>query len=118
MSADLIIIACCSEVALALQANDVLVEYGFSIRVVSMVSREIFERQDEKYRKQVLPDEIENRLAVEAALPVGWERYTGPRGRVIGMTGFGASAPGALLMEKKGFTVENIVRLAEEIIKQ
>lgn len=116
--ADLIIIACGSEVALALQAKDVLEEKGFSIRVVSMVSREIFERQDEKYRKQVLPDEIENRLAVEAALPVGWERYTGPRGRVIGMTGFGASAPGALLMEKKGFTVENIVRLAEEIIKQ
>ncbi len=116
--AQLIIIASGSEVALAMQAKNVLEEKGLSVRLVSMVSRELFERQDESYRKEVLPDEIEKRLVVEAALPVGWERYTGLRGRVIGVSGYGASAPGALLMEKMGFTGDNIVRQAEEIIKQ
>ncbi|MFY9385504.1 MAG: transketolase [Dethiobacteria bacterium] len=114
--ADLIIIAGGSEVAPALQAKEILEDKGFSVRVVSMVSREIFERQDERYRQQILPDEIECRLAVEAALPLGWERYTGSRGSVIGVTGFGASAPGAILMEKMGFTAENIACQAEKLL--
>ena len=114
--ADLIIIACGSEVAPALRAKVLLEEGGFSIRVVSMPGREIFERQDESYRDKVLPAGVQKRLVVEAALPVGWERYTGIGGRVIGMAGFGASAPGALLMEKMGFTAENIVRQAKEML--
>lgn len=116
--ADLIIIAGGSEVALALQAKSVLEEKGVSVRVVSMVSWELFERQDESYRENVLPAEVEKRLAVEAAIPLGWERYTGHPGRVICVTGFGASAPGSLLMEKMGFTAENIIRRAEEMIAQ
>lgn len=112
----MIIIAGGSEVAPALQAKEILEDKGFSVRVVSMVSREIFERQDERYRQQILPDEIECRLAVEAALPLGWERYTGSRGSVIGVTGFGASAPGAILMEKMGFTAENIACQAEKLL--
>ena len=114
--ADLIIIAGGSEVAPALQAKDLLEEEGFSVRVVSMFSREIFERQEESYWERVLPAGIQKRLVVEAALPAGWGRYTGSAGRVIGMTGFGASAPGALLMEKMGFTAENIVRQAKEML--
>ncbi|NLA05492.1 MAG: transketolase, partial [Firmicutes bacterium] len=115
-SADLIIIASGSEVSLALQAAAVLEEKSRSVRVVSMVSWELFERQEESYRKQILPDGIENRLVVEAASPLGWERYAGARGRIVGLSGFGASAPGALMMEQMGFTVANIVRLAEEMI--
>lgn len=114
--ADLIIIAGGSEVALALQAKDALEVKGFSIRVISMSSWEIFERQDEFYREKVLPAGIKKRLAVEAALPVGWERYTGSGGRVIAITGFGVSAPGALLMEKMGFTADNIIRQAEKML--
>lgn len=117
-SPDLIIMASGSEVALALQAKEILEEKGYSIRVVSMVSWELFERQDEGYRQQVLPGEIKNRLAVEAALPMGWEHYAGSQGHIIGMHRFGASAPGAILMEKMGFTAENIVRQAEKIIKK
>ncbi|HPU02092.1 MAG: transketolase [Firmicutes bacterium] len=116
--ADLIIIAGGSELNPALQAKEILEGKGFSIRVVSMVSREIFERQEEAYRRQVLPDEIDKRLVVEAALPMGWERYAGSRGRILGITRFGASAPGAVLMEKMGFTAENIARLGEEIITE
>lgn len=114
--ADLIIIASGSEVAPALQAKDMLEDRGYSIRVVSMPSRETFDRQGQSYRESILPVGIQKRLAVEAALPVGWERYTGPGGRVIGMTGFGASAPGALLMEKMGFTADNIIHQAEEML--
>ena len=115
--ADLIIIASGSEVAPALEAGSILEESGYSVRIVSMLSWEIFERQDEEYREQVLPGEIEKRLVVEAALSLGWERYAGARGRIIGMTGYGASAPGNLVMEKMGFTVDNIVRQAEEMLK-
>ncbi|NLA11483.1 MAG: transketolase [Firmicutes bacterium] len=116
--ADLIIIASGSEVSLALEAAAVLEKKGCSVRVVSMVSWELFERQEESYRKEILPEEIENRLAVEAASPMGWERYAGARGRIVGLTGFGASAPGTLVMEQMGFTVDKIVRLAEEMIAQ
>ena len=115
---DLIIIASGSEVSLALQAGALLEERGFSVRVVSMVSWELFERQEESYRKQILPDAVENRLVVEAASPMGWERYAGRRGCIIGLTGFGASAPGAFLMEKMGFTVDRLVRRAEEMLER
>jgi len=116
--ADLIIIASGSEVSLALRAASALEAKGYSIRVVSMPSWELFERQDENYRKEVLPAEIEKRLVVEAAQPMGWERYAGACGSIIGMTGFGASAPGDQVMEKMGFTVENIVRRAGEMLEE
>ena len=114
--ADLLIIASGSEVSLALEAKAALEEKGRSVRVVSMPSWELFERQDQRYREKILPPGIEKRLIVEAAHPMGWERYAGARGRIIGISNFGASAPGARVMEKMGFTVENIVRLAGEML--
>ena len=113
--AELIIIASGSEVSLALDAAAILEKEGRSVRVVSMFSWELFERQEQGYREQILPDKIEKRVVVEAAHTMGWERYAGARGRIIGMNSFGASAPGAQVMEKMGFTAENIARLAREM---
>ncbi|MEW5784192.1 MAG: transketolase [Bacillota bacterium] len=114
---DLILIASGSEVSPALEAQQRLEAKGLSVRLVSLPSWELFLEQDQAYREVVLPAPVENRLAIEAALPMGWERFTGPRGRVIGMAGFGQSAPGELLMEKMGFSADNIVRVAEEMLK-
>ena len=75
-----------------------------------------FERQPQAYREEVLPPEVTVRLAIEAAAPFGWERYVGPRGAVIGMTRFGASAPYQVLAEKFGFTAANVVRKVHELI--
>lgn len=115
---DLILLAGGSEVSLALEAKEMLQRKGCAVRVVSMVSWELFEAQDEEYREQVLPKKAGRRLAVEAALPMGWERFVGCRGRVIGVDGFGSSAPGEVLMEKTGFSVANIVRRAAELLKE
>ncbi len=113
---DLIIIATGSEVHLALEAQEHLQEKGHSVRVVSMMCLERFEDQDDAYRDKVLPEKVEARLVVEAAHPMGWEKYAGPRGKIIGVTEFGASAPGEVVMEKRGICTENIVRGAEEVI--
>lgn len=114
---DLILIASGSEITLVLEAQRVLQEKGFGVRVVSLLSWELFREQDEAYREAVLPAGRTKRLAVEAALPMGWEVFTGSDGRVIGMDSFGASAPGEVVLEKMGFTVENIVRQAEEMLR-
>jgi len=74
-----------------------------------MPSWEVFEAQEAAYREKVLPTNIKARLSVEAAVPMGWRRYVGAEGRVIGIERFGASAPGAVVLEKFGFTVEAIV---------
>jgi transketolase len=116
-SPDVILIASGSEVPLVMEAKEVLEEKGISTRVVSMMSWELFELQPEYYRDSVLPESCVNRLAVEAGLSMGWERYTGGRGRIISMDRFGASAPGEILMEKFGFTVDNIVTQAVEMLK-
>ncbi len=108
-SPDVILLACGSEVSLVMEAKNVLEQKGMSTRVVSMMSWELFESQPDSYREEVLPRNCTKRLAVEAGLSMGWERYTGSEGRVICMDRFGASAPGEVLMEKFGFTVENIV---------
>jgi len=113
---DLIIIATGSEVHLALQAQDQLQEKGSSVRVVSMVSLELFLAQDDAYREEVLPKAVETRLVVEAALPMGWETIAGPKGLVIGVDEFGASAPGAVVLEKRGIYVANIICRAEEML--
>ena len=113
---DLIIIATGSEVHLALEAQDQLQEEGHSVRVVSMMCQERFEDQDNVYREVVLPKAVEARLVVEAAHPMGWEKYAGPRGKIIGVTEFGASAPGEVVMEKRGICTENIIRSAKEVI--
>ena len=115
---DLILIAGGSEVNPALQAQQKLQEKGHSVRVVSMVSRELFLAQDEAYREEVLPADIERRLVIEAALPMGWESIAGPRGVVMGLEDFGASAPGDVVLEKRGICAESIVSKAEEILSK
>jgi transketolase len=114
---DMILIASGSEVHLVMAARERLAEKGVKARVVSMPSWELFEAMPASYRETVLPTEIKARLAVEMGLPMGWERYVGDAGAIIGMNGFGASAPGPVVQEKFGFTVEHVVRRALEILK-
>lgn len=106
---DLILIACGSEVELITGAESRLREKGLKVRLVSMPCARLFEEQPAEYREQVLPSAVTARLAVEAGSPFGWERWTGLAGAVIGIDRFGASAPGATLFEKFGFTVEHVV---------
>ncbi len=108
---DIILIATGSEVALALEAIDPLLAEGVSARVVSMPSWELFDAQDEAYRASVLPPD-KPKLAIEAGATLGWARYVGLKGDVIGIDRFGASAPGKVVMAKYGFTVENVVTRA------
>ncbi len=115
-SPQLLILASGSEVHLALEAREILQAQGVPTRVVAMPSWEIFERQGDAYKAEVLPSHIRARLAVEAAVPMGWERYVGIHGDVIGLDHFGASAPYKVLMEQFGFTVENIVARAKRLL--
>jgi len=103
-----VLIATGSEVAVAREAQELLADGGIRVRVVSMPSWELFDRQPESYRRQVLPPEISRRLAIEAATPLGWERYVGPEGEIHGIDGFGRSAPAPRLAEAYGFTGETV----------
>jgi transketolase len=105
---DAILIATGSEVQLALKAREIIAGKGVAARVVSMPSWELFEAQPKDYRDAVLPAEVTRRLAVEAGIAMGWERYTGAAGAFVGMARFGASAPGNVVMEQFGFTAENV----------
>ena len=102
-----ILIATGSEVQLALAAQRLLAQEGIFVRVVSMPSWDLFERQPEDYRESVLPKAVKARLAIEMASPFGWERYVGSEGAVLGISTFGASAPGDRVMKEYGFTPEN-----------
>jgi transketolase len=115
---DLILIATGSEVHIALEASKVLLGHGISAQVVNMPSWELFERTSSKYKNSVLPPEVTKRIVVEAGISLGWERYVGRQGLVIGMNGFGASAPADVMMEKFGFTAENIVSEALRYLKR
>lgn len=106
---DAILIASGSEVDLALKAQLRLSELGLDVRVVSMPSWDYFEKQSMSYRNSVLPDNIDHRIAIEMAASLGWERYVGRKGKIIGIDQFGASAKGEELMHKYGFTVDNII---------
>jgi transketolase len=110
---EIILIATGSEVALAMQAA---AQVNRRVRVVSMPCAERFEQQDENYRESVLPPAVRNRVAIEAGHVDYWRKYVGLDGRVIGMTSFGASAPGDVLMAKFGFTVENVVTTVNELL--
>ncbi len=111
----LILIASGSEVELAIGAYDKLTEQGVATRVVSMPCVEFFEAQDADYRDAVLPPNVRARVAIEAGSEQGWHKYVGLDGAVIGVEGFGASAPYKILMEKYGFTVDNIVDKATKV---
>ncbi|SYZ72259.1 transketolase 2, thiamin-binding [Candidatus Zixiibacteriota bacterium] len=115
---DIIMIATGSEVALTLGAAKILHDEGIGVRVVSMPSWELFGAQDDAYRKAVLPDTIRTRLAVEAASPLGWERWVGIDGDVIGVDKFGASAPDPRVLQAYGFSIENICERARKLIKR
>lgn len=113
---EVILIGTGSEVSLCLAAYEQLHADGVRVRVVSMPSWELFERQSEEYQQQVLPREVEARVAVEKAASFGWERWVGLRGSVVGMRTFGASAPLKALQQKFGFTVDNVVKVARELL--
>ena len=113
---DLILIATGSEIELAMNAEVRLTEQGHKVRVVSMPSTEVFDAQDAEYKQQVLPLEVPARIAVEAAHADFWYKYVGLDGRIIGMTSFGESAPAGDLFPFFGFTVENIVAAAEDML--
>jgi transketolase len=115
--ADLILIGTGAEVHLALQAQAQLAERGVRARVVSMPSWELFQAQPPSYRAEVLPPRIKARLAIEAGVTLGWERWVGDAGRVIGLDHFGASAPSKKLLEAYGFTVENVVKTALDLVQ-
>ena len=109
---DLILIATGSEVELAVNAADQLTQQGYQIRVVSMPSTEVFDRQDAAYRESVLPAAVSRRLAVEAGIADFWYKYVGLNGDVVGMTTFGESAPAEELFRQFGFTTENVTEKA------
>jgi transketolase len=113
---EIILIATGSEVSLAIDAYDKLSTEGIRCRVVSMPSWDIFEDQPQAYREAVLPPQVTARIAVEQGSTLGWDRYVGPRGKVIGMKTFGASAPLKELQRKFGFEPERIVGLAREML--
>jgi transketolase len=112
----LILIATGSEVPLAMEAREKLQGEGVAARVVSMPCCELFEEQDQNYRDEVLPPAITARLAIEAGVRQGWDRYVGMKGDVIGLDRFGASAPGDVVMRELGFNVENVLKRAKELL--
>ena len=115
---DIILIGTGSEVDVALQAGKKLASEGTRVRVVSMPSWELFDRQPGEYRDSVLPPSIRARVSVEAAAKIGWEHYVGLEGKVIGLDHFGASAPGPILFEKFGLTPDHVVAAAKELLKE
>ena len=113
---EIILIGTGSEVQHAVAAAEELQSEGVRARAVSMPSWEIFERQSEAYREEVLPRAVRRRVAVEAGSVVGWERYVGLDGAVIGMERFGSSAPGGVVMKEFGFTKENVLQAARKLL--
>jgi transketolase len=111
-----ILIASGSELRLAVEAHEKLVAEGIRCRVVSMPSWDLFDHQPQEYRDRVLPPNVKARVAVEQGSTLGWERYVGTSGRVIGMKTFGASAPLKALQEKFGFEPERVVATAKELL--
>lgn len=107
-----------SELAVALTASDILTERGIRSRVVSMMSMEVFEAQDEEYKKTVLPPTIRTRVAVEAASSMPWYRYVGLDGAIVSMDRFGASAPADILFKAFGFTPEHVADTCEHIVER
>lgn len=110
---ELILIASGSEVDLSLKAGEKLAADGIKVRVVSMPSWRVFDGQDAAYRESVLPNKVRARVAVEAAIAMGWERYIGLDGATVAMNGYGMSAPAEQIFEHFGFTVDNVVATAK-----
>ncbi|MGR5494928.1 transketolase [Vibrio diabolicus] len=113
---ELILIATGSEVELAVEATAQLTAEGKKVRVVSMPSTDAFDKQDAAYREAVLPSDVTARIAIEAGIADFWYKYVGFDGRIIGMTSFGESAPAGELFKMFGFTTENVVNTAKELL--
>jgi len=112
----LILLATGSEVALAMAAAQALAQRNIAAQVISMPCTSVFERQDAAYKEQVLPTSIKRRLAIEAGVSDFWYRYVGCEGRVLGMDRFGESAPAEALLEHFGFTVQNVIEIAQSML--
>jgi transketolase len=112
----LLLLATGSEVSLALETHERLATEGVRSRVVSMPCWALFEQQPRSYRESVLPPSVGARVAVEQASALGWDRYVGPLGATLTMSSFGASAPFAMLQQKFGFTVENLLKVARSVL--
>ncbi len=113
---ELILIGTGSELNLCVEAQKALTAQGRKVRVVSMPCIELFEEQSDSYKEKVLPNNVRSRIAVEAAGNFGWHKYIGLDGKYICMNSFGASAPGGTCMEKFGFTVENVLKEAQQLL--
>ena len=113
---DAIIIASGSEVSLAMQAKDELLKENIDVRVVSMPSMELFDKQDSEYKESVLPSNVRARLSIEMGCDFGWYKYVGLDGKTMSVNTFGASAPADVVIERYGFTVENVIKNIKEII--
>ncbi len=116
LETEAILIATGSELSLAVEAHEKLLAEGIRSRVVSMPSWDLFEQQPQEYRERVLPPSVKVRVAVEQASTLGWERYVGESGRVIGMRTFGASAPLKELQRKFGFEPDRVAAVARELL--
>ncbi len=114
---DVILIATGSEVSLAVEAHEALVADGVASRVVSLPCWELFDRQDDAYKDEVLPPAVTARVSIEEASTLGWDRWVGPEGTIIGMNTFGSSAPLKDLQTKFGFTPDRIAEAAKEATK-
>jgi len=113
---DVILIATGSEVGLALSAREELAGEGIGARVVSMPCSELFDRQPQDYRDAVLPPAVKAKVAIEQASTLGWHRYVGDGGAIVGMHTFGASAPLKMLLERFGFTPDAVAQVARECV--
>ncbi|ALS24135.1 MULTISPECIES: transketolase [Paenibacillus] len=111
------IIATGTEVQLAVEAQKQLAEEGVAVRVISMPSWELFDKQTQEYKDSVILPDVKARLAVEMGHEFGWERYVGEQGDVLGINKFGASAPGPVVIREYGFTVENVVARVKQLLK-
>lgn len=116
-TADALILATGSEVPLAYEAQQVLLAEGIDVSVVSMPSWDRFEKQSKEYRDSVIDPKVRKRVGVEMANPLGWERYIGDEGVMIGISTFGASAPESVVLEKYGFSVDNVVEKVKSLVK-
>jgi transketolase len=114
---DIILIATGSEVSLILKAAEELKSQGINASVVSMPSFKIYDEQPDEYKASLMPENTP-KLAVEAGATMGWYKYIGHNGAVIGIDHFGASAPGPIVMEKFGFSVANVVEQAKKLVKK
>jgi len=115
---DIILIATGSEIEITVNAAEQLTQEGHNVRVVSLPSTDVFDAQDEEYRESVLPSDVSARVAVEAGIADYWYKYTGLKGKIVGMTTFGASAPAEQLFPLYGFTVENVVKQAKIVLSK